>query len=166
MHFGVVDLVGKLEGLLHQLLVQRVMVILFTGEVYRHNGFPAFRPRLVFHHPDRARAFTQQVPVGRGEDHGFQLVVLVRHLQQQVVPTGDNLLDDGFERSVMPDHFNINGYTRFQVILRLFTDPRGTLADDALTHSGALVRRQKGGHLIREVIDRQKRFDFATNPLM
>ena len=166
MHFGVVNLVSQLDGLLDQLFVQRIVIILFAGEIHCHNGFPAFRPRLVFHHPDRARAFTQQMPVGWCEDHGFQLVMLMRHLQQQVVSTGNDFLDDGFERPVMPHHFNINGHTRFQVIFSLFADPRGTLADHALTHRGALVRRQKGGHLIREVIDRQKRFDFATNPLM
>ncbi|CZU59903.1 Uncharacterised protein [Enterobacter hormaechei] len=148
MDFGVVNLVGKLDGFLHQLLVQRIVIILFAGQIHRHDGFPALRPWLIFHHPYRARAFAQQVPVGWSENHGFQFVMLVRHFQQQVMPTGHHFLNNGFERSVVPDHFDINRYARFQVIFRLLADPRGTLADHSLTHSGALVRRQKGGHLV------------------
>jgi len=166
VNFGMVDLLGKMERLFHQLFVQGVVVVLFAGEIHRHYRFTAFRPRLVFYHPDRTRTFTQQVPVGRGEDHRFQLVVLVGHLQQQVVLATHHFLDDGFERTVMPHHFDLNGDTGFKIEFCLFADPGGTLADHSLTHSGAFVRRQKGGHFVREVIYRQKRFNSATNPLM
>ncbi|CZZ53306.1 Uncharacterised protein [Enterobacter hormaechei] len=148
MDFSMVNLVCKLKRLFHQFLVQRIVIILFAGQIDRHDGFPALRPRLIFHHPYRTRAFAQQVPVCWSENHGFQFVMLVRHFQQQVMPTGHHFLNNGFEGAVVPDYFNINRYARFQVILRLLADPRGTLADHSLTHSGALVRRQKGGHLV------------------
>ena len=76
-----VNLFRQLNGFSDQFFIERVVVVLFTGEIDRHQRFTAFRPRLIFDHPDRAWAFTQQVPVRWGENHRFQLVVLVRHLQ-------------------------------------------------------------------------------------
>ena len=40
--------------------------------------------------------------------------MLVRHFQQQVMPTGHHFLNNGFEGAVVPDYFNINRYARFR----------------------------------------------------
>ncbi len=48
----------------------------------------------------------------------------------------------------MPDHLDINRHPGIDIIFCLLADPGGPLANDALTHGGTLVGRQKGGHLI------------------
>src|SRR5690606_16426372 len=113
-----------------------IVILLLAGKVNRHQRFPPFRPGLVLHHPYRAWTFTQQMPVGWGKDHRFELVVLVRHLQYQIVTTADDLLDNGFKWTVVPDHFNLNGDTRIDIVFSLFLDPGGALTNDALSHSG------------------------------
>ncbi|MNE53614.1 hypothetical protein D3C80_1483510 [compost metagenome] len=81
MHFGMIDLLGEMNRLFDQFFIQRIMIILFTGEVHGDQRFTAFWPWLVFDHPHRARTFAQQVPVGRGENHRLQFVVLMGHFE-------------------------------------------------------------------------------------
>lgn len=78
----------------------------------------------------------------------------------------NDFLDNGFEGTIVPHHFDINGHAGFNIKFCLLADPGGTLADDALAHGRAFVRRQQGGHFIRKIIDRQKGFDASTNPLV
>ena len=166
VHFSVVDFFRQRQRLANQLLVKGVVIILFAGEIDGDQRFAAFRPRLVFDHPHRARAFTQQMPVRRGKDHRLQFVVLVGHLQQQIVFLTDHLLNNRFEGAVVPHHFHVNRHARFQVEFRLLADPGRSLGNDALAHCRPLVRRQQGGHFIGKIIDRQKGFDASTNPLV
>ena len=70
------------------------------------------------------------MPVGWRKYYGFEAVVLVRHLEDQVMPGADDFLDDGFKGSVMPDHFNLQRDPCFDVVFRLFTYPCSSLADD------------------------------------
>ncbi len=142
------------------------MIGLFACQVHGDQGFAALWPRLILDHPHGAWAFTQQMPVGRGKNDRFQSIVLMRHFQHQIVTAGDNLLDDGLKGTIVPDHFNFNGDTGFKIIFRLLTYPGCALAYYALTHCGAFVRRKQGGHLIREIVNRQESFNFAANPLM
>ena len=166
MYFGMVNFLRQRQRFPNQLFVQGVVIILFAGEIDRDQRFATFRPRLVFYHPHRAGTLTQQVPVGGGEDHCLQFVVLVGHLQQQVVFLANNFLNNGFEGAVVPHHFYVDRHTRFNIEFRLLAYPGCTLGNNALAHRRAFVRRQQGGHFIRKIIDRQKGFDASTNPLV
>ena len=148
MHLGVVHHLRQPRGFADQLLIQLIVVRLFAGEVNRNDSFAAFRPGLIFHHPHRARALAQQMPVGRGKNHRFQPVVLMRHLQHQIVPVRQHLLDNRFIGAIMPDHLDFDLHARLKIGARLLADPLGALADHALPHRGALVRGEQRGHLI------------------
>ncbi len=78
----------------------------------------------------------------------------------------NDFLDDGFKGTVVPYHFNFKRDPCFDVVFCLFTDPGCSLADDPLTHCRTLIGRQQGSHFVGKVIDWQKGFNFATNPLM
>ena len=106
------------------------------------------------------------MPVGRGENHGLQLVMLVRHFQQQIVFVAEDFLNNGFEGAIVPHHLNLNGNAGLNIKPGLFFDPGATLADNALAHCRPLIGRQQGCHLIGKIVDRQKGFDASTNPLV
>ncbi len=146
--FGLIHLFRQLHRFTNQLLIQAIVMRLFAGKIDGDNGFTAFRPRLIFDHPDRARAFTQQMPVGWGENHGLQAVMLMRHFQHQIMLMSEHFLNDGLKGAVMPDHFDINVDTGIKISAGLLADPFGTLADDTLAHRRALIRRKQGGHFI------------------
>ncbi len=71
------------------------------------------------------------MPVGRGENHGLQLVMLVRHFQQQIVFVAEDFLNNGFEGAIVPHHLNLNGNAGLNIKPGLFFDPGATLADNA-----------------------------------
>ncbi len=106
------------------------------------------------------------MPVGWSKDYRLQPIVLVGHFQHQIVLMAEHFLNNRLERTIVPDHFDFNIDTGFNVGRCLLANPLGALTDHPFAHVGALIWRQQGGHFIREVIDGQEGLYFATNALI
>ena len=77
-------------------------------------------------------------------------------LDHQIVAMLQHFLDDALEGAVVPQHLDLALQPSGAIGLQYLVQPLPALGNDAVAHLFPLIHGQHGGHLVREVVNRQE----------